>query len=63
MKMYIIILDIFLQGRIQEFFKGGGARLIKGIRKWAWTPKGGGCGRGICPLPREARKLLILSKY
>ena len=49
------------QGRMQEFFKGG-ARLIKVIRKWAWTPKGGGCGRGICLLPREARKLLILSK-
>ena len=22
------------------------------------SPKGGGCGRGMCPLPREARKLL-----
>ena len=39
-----------VQGRIQEFFK-----------EEAWTPKGGGCGRGIGPLPRKARKLLILS--
>ena len=54
------------QGRIQEFFKGGGGgggTVNKSYKKVGVDPKGGGCGRGICPLPREARKLLILSKY
>ena len=40
---------------------GGGARLIKVIRKWAWVPKRGWV-REI-PLPRKARKLLIVFKY
>ena len=36
----------------------------KSYKKVGMGPqKGGGCGRGICPLPREAQKLLILSKY
>ena len=51
-----------LQGRMQEFFKGG-ARLIKVIKSGRGSPEGGACRRGICPLPHEARKLLILSKY
>ena len=25
----------------------------------AWVPKGGGCGKGVRPLPRKARKLEI----
>ena len=37
-------LDEIHQGRIQEFRKGG-------------AQEGGGCGRGMCPLPHEARKL------
>ena len=33
--------------------------------KWAGFTEGGGCGRGVCPLTREARTLLIAvrSKY
>ena len=42
----VVALDI--QGRIQEFRKGGGG---------GGAQEGGGCGRGMCPLPREARKL------
>ena len=28
------------------------------MRNGRGSPKGGGCGRRMCPLPREARKLL-----
>ena len=40
---------------MQVFFYGGGT-VNKSYKKWVWIPEGGGCGRGICPLPREARK-------
>ena len=43
-----------VQGRIQVPRKGGclGSACLRAPR--------GGCGRGMCPLPREARKLLDL---
>ena len=51
--------------RIQEFFKGGGGGGVtvnKSYKKEGVGPQKVG-ELGIRPLPREARKLLILSKY
>ena len=58
----IIIVWRRMAGADTGIFQGGGT-VNKSYRKVGVDPKGGGCGRGICPLPREARKLLILSKY
>ena len=45
-----------LQALIQEFRRGGG-----GGGGGGRVVKGGGCGRGMCPLPREARKFFLLA--
>ena len=43
---------VCLQALIQEFRRGvAGPGVVKG----------GGCGRGMCPLPREARKFFLLA--
>ena len=39
---------------LEKYFRGGGGEL--GLRAVLATPRGG-CGRGMYPLPREARKL------
>ena len=45
---------------MQDFFYGGGARLIKVIKSGCGPHKGVGAGGGYAP---SRAKLLILSKY
>ena len=50
-----LMLDI---GVRSEFSRGGG-----GGGGGGKTKPGGRCGRGMCPLPREARKLSVLFSF
>ena len=51
-----------IQGYIQDFFQGGanleyvkkrGGEAVRSCRAAAGQPQGGGCRRGMCPLPHK----------
>ena len=46
-------LNMTLQGRIQEFFKGGGT-VKKSYKKWAWIPRRGWVREGDMPPPARS---------